>query len=226
MQPNDLSFGMQPILSSCRHGADPCGLRGLRMGFKSPHGFFFSSLEFVVLLSFSSDFIGSRLLQSRSILQACAVVVVAPCSLRSVTVSSSSDQSRFIFEPFGMPHAGEVFSSACGRSFFVLLRALSIVLASAIDCGKDPSGWTLIVGSLDKFVGDRLQASVQKTHREACGGSCLWFPSCWRWGHFTGKCWMRDLSAGVPKISLPMKCECHPLLCCLCHGSFWSLLCC
>jgi len=36
----------------------------------------------------------------------------------------------------------------------------------------------------------------------------------------------RDLSVGAPKISLLMKHECYLLLCCLCHGSFWSLLCC
>jgi len=36
----------------------------------------------------------------------------------------------------------------------------------------------------------------------------------------------RDLSVGVPKISLLMKYECYLLLCYWYHGSFWSLLCC
>jgi len=36
----------------------------------------------------------------------------------------------------------------------------------------------------------------------------------------------RDLSVGVPKISLLMKYECYSYCATGCHGSFWSLLCC
>jgi len=46
--------------------------------------------------------------------------------------------------------------------------------------------------------------------------------------HCSCHCWMMERSAGamLQQISLLMKCECCLLLCCWCHGSFWSLLCC